>query len=253
MRKAAHAVALGAAACLALTGLGAHAEEAAHAARAQEQRSAAEAQEAQGVEPGAPAAEVTPAAQAVDSAAAAPAVPQAGRPEVKLQELLKDYYAPLSDPNQGRLLEAAAALLKAAREMPKSVDLGVRLPAGAAEAEAARSPAPGTPLVRKRAEEPKWVAILDHPVVDDEDLAYAHFLAGEYAAASALYGKLFERSPDDAHLLLMVLLAERNAGNVDKARKLLDEMRKKGDEPAKWADWLEAMTKLGEQKPQEAR
>jgi tetratricopeptide (TPR) repeat protein len=180
--------------------------------------------------------------------------PPAGAADAKLRplsfdDLLTTYYAPLTDHHRGRLYEAATALLNAVRELPKAIDLGVALPA--AEAQPGPEDAAGTgedtaaPLgFSQAAERGKWLAVLDHPVVAEEDVAYALFLAGSFKDAAAAYRKLREGHADDRHYLIMLLLSESNAGNAAEARNLLAELAKKGDEPAKWAAWMTEMMKL---------
>jgi tetratricopeptide (TPR) repeat protein len=165
--------------------------------------------------------------------------------------VLDAYYAPLADPSLGRLYEPSADLLAAGRDLPKAVDLGVVLQGGeatAAQPEAQPAQPPAAPV-----ELPKWLAVLDHAVVGDEELAHAHFVAGSFPEAAALYRKLRQQSPDDAHLLVMLLLSERNAGNADEARKLLAEVQQRGGEAAKWAEWLGEMMKLNETPTKEAK
>lgn len=169
------------------------------------------------------------------------------------EALLEAYYAPLADPRRGRLYEATAELLSAGRALPESMDLGFRLrptPAGQGqEATSAEQPA-AAPQGSAAGQGPRWVEVLDHPVVGEEELAHAYFLARSYAEAADIYRLLHERNPEDTHLLLMLLLSERNAGNADEARRLLSELQKKGTEPAKWAEWMAEMMDLTQAKPE---
>lgn len=209
----------------------------------------------QPAEPAAPVeqAEARPAspAGAGDAQGAASATGLTG----SFRALVRAYYGPLTDAHRGRLYEATADLLNSGRELPDAIDLGVpRRPAAAAQAQpgAPAEQPPAQPEPAAESQRPRWVEVLNHPVVGEEDLAHAYFLAGSYAESAAAYRRLRERNPDDAHLLLMLLLSERNAGNAAEARSLLAELQKKGPEAAKWAEWLTAMMDLSEAKQEAA-
>lgn len=160
--------------------------------------------------------------------------------------LLRVKYGALDDPHQGRLYEAAAGLLQAARGLPAQVDLGI-VPSRSAvqppvpEADEPKATPPAVPPVAT-ARQPRLLQ--GTPVVGKEELAYTLFQAGSYADAATLYRDLRAQQPDDAHLLVMLLLCERNAGNAAEAAVLLEECRKAGPEAAEWANWLAALTKL---------
>jgi len=169
-------------------------------------------------------------------------------PPMPLDRLLRANFAPLADPQQGRLYEAATRLLEAGRALPDAIDLGIK-PAAAAgrppgEQAVAEPPAAPSAEPEPAPRHEPWLALLEGPVVDEQELAYACFLAGSYVEAAGLYRDLRQRSPDDAHLLLMLLLSERNAGDALAVRGLMAELRKSGPEGAEWANWLTALTKL---------
>jgi Flp pilus assembly protein TadD len=82
-------------------------------------------------------------------------------------------------------------------------------------------------------------------VVGEEKLAHAYYLAGSFQEAAALYRLLREKNPDDEHLLQMLVVSERNAGNVEEARALLDEFQRKGTESSEWGRWMVEMIDLG--------
>ncbi len=163
-------------------------------------------------------------------------------------------WQPLTDAQRGRLYEAASALLSAARSLPPKIDLGVRPavtppPAGPPEEKPSRGPehpAPAGPPGQR------WLTACEQPIVGEEDLAHAHFRAGSFRQAAALYRELRQERPDDRHLLLMLLLCERNAGNAEATRELLAEVAKAGEGEAEWAEWLKAMSALNEEGAEES-
>jgi len=162
-----------------------------------------------------------------------------------LARLMKAWHSPLADPGQGRLYEEAARLLDAVRTLPEAVDLTPpRAPASPPPEAAAAQPAPAAVPAPQG---PAWVAVLDRPVVPKEDLAYACFRAGRFSEAAALYRSLLPDGSQDRHLLLMLMLSERNAGRQDEARRLWDELRKAAPDEAEWIDWLKDMTTLSEE------
>lgn len=171
--------------------------------------------------------------------------------------LLEAYHSPPVDPSQGRLYDAVAALLNSARELPKTLQLRSTPPAEAppVEAEAAEPAADARPEAAP-AEPParaQWLTVLEEPVVSEEVLAHTHFLAGAFGEAAALYGHLREQNPEDEHVLLMLMLSERNAGNLEEAQALLAELRQKGAEAGEWADWMIEMINLGLDDTEEAQ
>ncbi len=165
------------------------------------------------------------------------------------ERLLAAERKPLEDPDAGRLYPKAAALLAAARDLPESIEL-VR-PAVPAEPEPAKA-APPPPAPQQPAEKP-WSQVVNGPVVDTETLAYARFLAGDYAGAAALYAPLHEQAPDDLYLTQMLFLSARDAGDMKTAAPLLDELKAK-PETKEWADWVGSMLALGDDgKKEEAK
>jgi TolA-binding protein len=92
--------------------------------------------------------------------------------------------------------------------------------------------------------------VVERPVVDDETLAHALYLSERYDKAAELYRRLHTESPDQTHLLLMLVLSERNAGNHARAAALLEELKSKSG-ASEWAQWMEEMTALGCQEEQE--
>jgi tetratricopeptide (TPR) repeat protein len=190
---------------------------------------------------------------------------RAGAPPTALDRFLEKYRQPLTDELQGRVYEAAGDLLRAARELPEAVDLGpvapvapLPLPAAAEqEAEDAQEaaddsePTPAPEPEPKLPEREPWRAVLDRPVVDDEELAHALFRAGNFEEAAAIYARLAEESPDDPHPLLMLLLCRRNAGDEEQTAILLQQARQKAPAAAEWTDWLGAMMTLAEAEPEQ--
>jgi len=154
--------------------------------------------------------------------------------------------AVLEDPGSGRLYPQAAALLQAARRMPDRIQL--RLPpvpavpepdvAEAQQVEPVPTPQPAG------ASRERWVAVASGPVVEQERLAYACFLAGDYGTAATLYGRLNEKEPDNVHFLLMLFLSVRNNGEAERAAELRKILAAKED-IHDWAEWVESMTRLG--------
>jgi hypothetical protein len=164
-------------------------------------------------------------------------------------------WQPLSDAQSGRLYDAASVLLSAARSLPTKIDLGVR--------PAAEPPPPEPPDAEDVSEAPeriapaepgkqRWLTACERPVVSEEDLAHAHFRAGSFEQAAALYRQLRQERTEDPHLLLMLLLCERNAGNAEGAEELLAEVEEAGEGAAEWAEWLRAMSALNEQEDEES-
>ncbi len=149
---------------------------------------------------------------------------------------------PLVDPGAGRLYPSAAALLAAARGLPDQVELVH--PAIPAEPEPAEA-APAQPAAPPQPAEKPWPQVVDRPVVDDETLAYARFLAGDYAGATALYARLHQQAPDDLYLTQMLFLSTRDAGDAQAAAPLLEELKAKPD-TRDWAEWVSSMLALGD-------
>ncbi|MHC4787675.1 MAG: hypothetical protein ACYS8K_00495 [Planctomycetota bacterium] len=168
--------------------------------------------------------------------------------------LLNARWGPLSDRGRGRLYGAVAQLLRGASELPETIDLGIRRapkePAEREDPPPEQVPQPDAGEQREAeaapAEPAGWVAVLDAPVVAEEKLAHAYFLARSYPQAAALYRRLREERPDEPHLLLMLLLSERNAGSGDQVEALLEELRAKGAENGEWAAWMKDMMELAE-------
>lgn len=163
-------------------------------------------------------------------------------------------WTPLSDGQSGRLYDAVGELLSAARALPPAIDLPVRPapdeppppePRGDEEPEAPPQPVAAPPPGER------WLTATERPVVPPEDLAHAHFLAGQCRQAAALYRALREERPDDRHLLLMLALCERNAGNAEGASALLAELEQAEDAAREWAEWLRAMSALNEEPTEE--
>lgn len=164
-------------------------------------------------------------------------------------------YRPLDDPDLGRLYRPAVELLHAARSLPKSIDLGEAASAGGEVV-----PAEPPPAAREEAVEPsapsapgpeRWVIVSDRPVVGEEDLAYAYFRGGYYTEAAETYRRLLEGSSGDSHLLIMLMLAERNSGNDQEVGTLLAELEKDED-TRQWAEWIAHMMSLSKTQTGEA-
>ncbi|KPK66164.1 MAG: hypothetical protein AMK73_00725 [Planctomycetes bacterium SM23_32] len=189
-------------------------------------------------------------------AGAAPA--RAEREPTQLETLIEAYRRPLEDPHRGRLYEAVGELLRAARELPEAIDLGdvreavpLPEPAPAADTEEPAAEEVVTPAPEPSQPGPKpWRAVLDRPVVGDEEMAHALFLAGSFGEAAQIYRRLREEDPEDPHLLRMLLLSERNAGDMVATAALLAELKAKDPGAAEWADWLATMIALAEEAPE---
>jgi predicted Zn-dependent protease len=177
--------------------------------------------------------------------------PQAGVPSLS-ERLLAAERGALQDPEAGRLYPLAASLLAAARDLPASIELlppaipDMAPPQDAASAAAATQPA----AARQAPAAPPWPQVVDGPVVDEEKLAYARFLAGDYAGAAGLYGALHEQEPDNLHFLRMLFLSTRNAGDAQAAAPLLAELKSKVDS-RDWAEWISTMLALGNDEKEE--
>ena len=190
------------------------------------------------------------------------------------QRLTAMYNSPIADPMRGRLYGKVAELLKAARGLPGRIELpqveepqadqdaqlaavdpespadepapGLK-PAAAPEPAAAVTPAAVAPQPEPAAPLPGegWRIVSGEPVVGDEDLAHAHFRAGSYRRAASLYRRLSKADPTDAHLMLMLALSERNAGDAAAARDVLGQLRAADEEADTWAAWLDDIVDLG--------
>jgi hypothetical protein len=165
--------------------------------------------------------------------------------------LFRAGHGAMVDAEQGRLYGALGGLMDAARDLPESIDLGLSpRPAKALEvppAEAAPVPEPPAPepVETLPVEHKECLSLLDRPVVDDVDLAHAHFLAGSFEDAARLYRLLREQNPDDNHVLLMLTLCERNCGNAEQTQALLAEFGGSSADAGEWANWMIEMTNLG--------
>ncbi len=157
------------------------------------------------------------------------------------ERLLAAERQPLQDPGAGKLYPVAAALLASARELPEEIELVH--PAIPAEPEP--DTAPAQPAVPPQPAARPWPQVVDQPVVDDETLAYARLLAGDYAGATALYKRLHEQAPDDLYLTQMLFLSTRDAGDAQAAAPLLEELKAKPD-TREWAEWVSSMQALGD-------
>jgi len=161
------------------------------------------------------------------------------------ERILDARLSPLRDPGAGQLYPLASGLLGAARHMPQSIEL--TRPPIPAEQEGpdsqAQPPAGAQPQPAETPNAPKWRQVLDAPVVEDEKLAYAYYLAGSYAEAAGLYRRLHEQEPDNVHFHQMLFLSARNAGDAQAAAALLEELKSK-PESQDWAEWIDAMLTL---------
>ena len=144
----------------------------------------------------------------------------------------------MQDPGAGKLYPAAAGLLAAARDLPAAIEL--TRPAGPPSPPEKAAPPPVEPP--PPAAEP-WQKVVNTPVVDEETLAHVRFLAGDYAAAGAVYARLHEQAPDDVYVMQMLFLCLRDSGAGKDAAPLLEELKAK-PESKEWADWISAMTAL---------
>ena len=86
-----------------------------------------------------------------------------------------------------------------------------------------------------------------------ERLAGALFEARQFEQAAGLYRRLKDDAEGDTHLLLMLALCERNAGNDAEARRLLAELQAADQQTAEWAGWLTTMMDLGGQGAEEVQ
>lgn len=161
--------------------------------------------------------------------------------------LLAAERAPLQDPDAGKLYPAAAALLASARDLPSDIELVH--PAIPAKEEQPK-PAAASPAAPQQPTAPPWPQVVKGAVVDNETLAHARFLAGDYAGAADLYARLHEEQPDEVYFTQMLFLSKRNAGDIKGAAPLLDELKAK-PESREWADWVSAMLALGEDAKEE--
>jgi tetratricopeptide (TPR) repeat protein len=172
-------------------------------------------------------------------------------PEERISPVERDlehaFHRPFEDSAHGQLYDAAARLLKVARELPESVHLpGLRepetLPAETAEVPDVEPADPGQQV------EVTWRTVAEEPVVDTEQLAYICLLAGEYDRAVELYTRLHESNPKDNHYRAMLMLSLRNAEQDEKARALHEE-----EDKGQWADWLCAMMDICQSLEKELR
>ncbi len=165
--------------------------------------------------------------------------------------LLRTFYGPLEDPRAGGLYEPAAALLNAARRLPKAVEL-VRPSA----AEEAPEPLPQTqkaePVEIPEPAQEQWGQVVDIPVVGEEDLARVCYFAGQWREAAAIYGRLVKEDPADLHLVTMLMLSERNAGNVQDAMTLAARLGAESEGHA-WSDWMFEMMDLAQDEGEAAQ
>ncbi len=202
-------------------------------------------------------------AAACATALSAPTAEDRRTPAQRLADL---YSSPIADPMRGRLYGKVAALLDAARQLPDRIELPeTEAPAPDPEPQSPAEPDPvPEPTVAEQAAtaepaaavkpgpEPEppvpgedWRVVSGEPVVADEDLAHAHFRAGFYRRAASLYGRLSKADPEDAHLMVMLALSERNAGDAAAARDVLDQLRSADEDPDTWAAWFDHMVELG--------
>jgi hypothetical protein len=150
--------------------------------------------------------------------------------------LLHAYYRPLNDPEAGRLGALTARLLLAAQHMPDEI----QLPNGSAASpppEDKSHPEPPEPVGPPIPAGQQWRPVLDHPVVGEQKLAWVLYRAGLFDEATRMYRRLHDGDKEDQHVLFMLVLCERNTGNLEKARQLLDTMPQ-DSEAYGWAAWV---------------
>jgi len=160
--------------------------------------------------------------------------------------------SPLSDAHAGSLYDSVVGLLDASRKMPARIDIRKmrrateKAPAATAEGQPLQA-ADAQPTV---ASEAKPIE-LGTPVVSDEELGYALFMAGRYAEAATVYRRLVEKRPDDDYLAVMLMMSERNNGNTQDMPQLLGRLRD-SEETKEWAEWMEQMIALGKDSTEES-
>ncbi|MFW6118962.1 MAG: tetratricopeptide repeat protein [Planctomycetota bacterium] len=180
----------------------------------------------------------------VVGAAAAPAAEEAaataaGRPHGG--PLLSVYHEPLEGHDAGRLYEPTARLLEAARTMPDRIALPEPRPVPLPPPK--EQPEPAEPVEIPEPPEEEWKPVVDRPVVEEAELAHIYYMAERYAEAALLYGRLYQKNPNDRHTAIMLLLSHRNAGHKEKTRELLEDFRAEKS-AAEWTNWMEQMEEL---------
>ncbi|MGD2174162.1 MAG: tetratricopeptide repeat protein [Candidatus Brocadiaceae bacterium] len=159
--------------------------------------------------------------------------------------------APLEDAGAGRLYEKAAELLNAARDLPERIELPEPRPAVPEDQAAEEEEAQEQPVEIPEPPREQWVPVVEEPIAPPRELAWLYYMAGRYQQAGELYRRLHEKDPGDEHVLMMLLLSERNAGRIEEARELLS--RTKADAPCRsWADWMFQMQQIGESQEEAA-
>lgn len=177
-------------------------------------------------------------AAAAAAAAGAPEGEQVRRPA---RNVLPRYHEPLEDSDAGRLYEPVARLLETARRLPERIELPEpELP----PARQVEEEEPPDDLPLDELPDRQWAAVVDRPVVELEELAFVHFMAGRYADAARLYEHLHESDSGDRHVAVMLLLSLRNAGREEETRELLGQLRADAT-AAEWAAWMEQMREMG--------
>jgi len=171
---------------------------------------------------------------------------------------------PVGDPRRGSLYPLLARLMQARMDLiaaQKEARRRGRRPTAGAEVERlpraggdASSETDGHAAPRTAARAPRrWVTVLDRLAAERERVAYAHYMAGEYAEALEHYRALEKAQPKTPHFLLMLALCHRNLGHDGEARALLKEVKPSERAAREWADWLAGMMDLagetGEKSP----
>jgi hypothetical protein len=155
--------------------------------------------------------------------------------------LLSVYHEPLEDPDAGRLYEPTARLLDAVRSMPDRIALPKPRPEPLPPVKEQRTPA--EPVEIPEPPEEEWKPVVNTPVVGEAELAHIYYMAERYAEAALLYGRLYQKNPNDRHTAIMLLLSHRNAGHKEKTRELLEDLRAEKS-AAEWTRWMEQMEEL---------
>jgi tetratricopeptide (TPR) repeat protein len=174
-----------------------------------------------------------------------------------LEAVRRQASSPLTDPGQGRLYGSVARMLNAVRALPPAIDLRLpKRPAGGQAPPTEPQQEPETeqkPQVKPPVEEQKgWIAVFGAPIADGGRLARALYMAGSYREAADLYSDLLEEEPEDEHLLVMLALSERNAGDRERAEELLAELAERETPAGQWAEWTLQMMSLSQPEDQES-
>lgn len=157
------------------------------------------------------------------------------------EAFVRAHYGCPDDIERGALYPTVIGLLEAARALPAEIMLFDYLeppaPSRPGGATAGGENPEGAGQTPEKDEKDDQVLVLDTPAVGQERLAYSFYLAGQYDDAARAYRSAYETARDDTHLLALLALSERNAGNLKTARQLFTELQKSEDY-AEWAAWM---------------